>query len=65
MHKYTSDKGFGFEYLTYCGVTRMHNGWYETWEECFSVKIEDLLQLLREQGGHADLVRKGEDVRRG
>lgn len=29
MHVYESDKGFGFDVPTFCGATKMENGWYE------------------------------------
>lgn len=65
MHKYKSENGkFGFDVPTFCGATRMRNGWYDTWEECFDVKIGDLLASLKEEGRSAKLVRKGEEVRR-
>ncbi|KAF8922098.1 fructosamine kinase PKL/CAK/FruK [Mucidula mucida] len=47
LHQYTSNKGFGFHVPTFCGATRMKNGWYETWEECYSEMIKDLLDALR------------------
>jgi protein-ribulosamine 3-kinase len=28
-----------FEVPTFCGATRLRNGWYETWEQCFDVLI--------------------------
>ncbi|KZV74903.1 fructosamine kinase [Peniophora sp. CONT] len=64
MHKYKSENGkFGFHVPTFCGATRMRNGWYDTWEECFSVKIEDLLGSLKDGGRGGKLVQKGEEVR--
>ena len=29
VHVYTSEKGFGFDMPTFCGATRMANGWFE------------------------------------
>ncbi|KAI0001664.1 Fructosamine kinase-domain-containing protein [Russula vinacea] len=61
MHNYVSanelERGFGFGVPTFCGATRLRNGWYETWERCFDVLIGDLLSTL-ERGPvllHGDL----------
>ncbi|OCB89541.1 fructosamine kinase PKL/CAK/FruK [Sanghuangporus baumii] len=29
LHRYKSEKGFGFDVPTFCGATRLENGWYE------------------------------------
>ncbi|KAI0257177.1 fructosamine kinase PKL/CAK/FruK [Lactifluus subvellereus] len=63
LHNYTSSKGYGFEVPTFCGATRLRNGWYETWERCFDTLVGDLLSTLSARGGHSDLCRKGQDVR--
>jgi fructosamine-3-kinase len=63
MHMYKSTNGFGFAVPTYCGATRLKNGWYERWEECFDHLIGGLLAKLRERG-YADLVRNAEEVRK-
>jgi protein-ribulosamine 3-kinase len=67
MHNYVSpnglERGFGFGVPTFCGATRLRNGWYETWEQCFDVLIGDLLSTLEGRGGYSDLCRKGQDVR--
>ena len=63
LHQYTSDKGFGFHVPTYCGATRMKNGWFGTWEECYSEKIKDLLNALKTRGRYEELCKKGEQVR--
>jgi fructosamine-3-kinase len=70
MHGYTSpnygvesEGGFGFGVPTFCGATRLRNGWYETWEGCFDVLIGDLLSMLEARGGYAELCRSGQDVR--
>jgi protein-ribulosamine 3-kinase len=55
--------GFGFEVPTFCGATRLRNGWYDTWEGCFDVLIGDLLSTLEARGGYAELCRSGQDVR--
>ena len=73
MHGYTSPNyhgvegaegaGFGFGVPTFCGATRLRNGWYDTWERCFDVLIGDLLSTLEARGGYAELCRRGRDVR--
>jgi protein-ribulosamine 3-kinase len=72
MHGYTSPNygvegatagGFGFGVPTFCGATRLRNGWYDTWESCFDVLIGDLLSTLEARGGYAELCRRGQDVR--
>jgi len=69
MHGYTSPStpnasgGFGFAVPTFCGATRLRNGWYDTWERCFDVLIGDLLSTLEARGGYAELCRRGQDVR--
>ncbi|KAG7099588.1 hypothetical protein E1B28_001418 [Marasmius oreades] len=51
LHVHTSPEGkFGFHVPTYCGATRMKNGWFDTWEECFKEKIGELLEYLEAQG---------------
>jgi fructosamine-3-kinase len=62
-HGPTSGLGFGFGVPTFCGATRLRNGWYETWEQCFDVLIGDLLSTLEARGGYSELCRKGQDVR--
>ena len=65
MHGYTSPNGgeFGFGVPTFCGATRLRNGWYDRWESCFDVLVGDLLSTLEERGGYAELCRRGQDVR--
>ncbi|KAH9044524.1 fructosamine kinase PKL/CAK/FruK [Lactarius pseudohatsudake] len=63
MHRYTSSKGYGFDVPTFCGATRLRNGWYESWEQCFDTLIRDLLSTLAERGKYSELCRKGQDVR--
>jgi protein-ribulosamine 3-kinase len=55
--------GFGFGVPTFCGATRLRNGWYETWERCFDVLVGDLLSTLEARGGYSELCRRGQDVR--
>ncbi|KAJ7786516.1 fructosamine kinase PKL/CAK/FruK [Mycena metata] len=62
LHRYKGLKGFGFGVPTYCGATRLQNGWFESWDECFSAMIGDLLAQLVKKGGFASLCAKGEEV---
>ncbi|KAF5368573.1 hypothetical protein D9758_002284 [Tetrapyrgos nigripes] len=62
LHAYTSSKGFGFQVPTYCGATRLENGWYDTWEECCRTLIGNLLRSLRRQGRYEELCTKGEQI---
>lgn len=64
LHKYESLKGFGFGVPTYCGATRLTNGWFDTWESCFSAMIEDLLKQLKVKAAYTKLVEKGDRVRK-
>lgn len=60
----TSPNGrYGFEVPTFCGATRLRNGWYETWERCFDALVGDLLSTLEARGGYSDLCGKGREVR--
>ncbi|KIY69165.1 fructosamine kinase PKL/CAK/FruK [Cylindrobasidium torrendii FP15055 ss-10] len=63
LHQYTSEHGFGFHVPTYCGATRMKNGWYSTWQECYSEMIKDLLGMLKSKGGrYSGLCSKGDKI---
>ena len=65
LHMYKSENGkFGFGQSTNCGPTRLENGWFDTWEKCYSAMIGDLLGQLRKNGRYGDLCRSGEEVRR-
>ena len=55
--------GFGFGVPTFCGATKLRNGWYDTWQGCFDVLIGDLLSTLEARGGYAGLCRSGQDIR--
>ncbi|KAJ6504423.1 fructosamine kinase PKL/CAK/FruK [Mycena vulgaris] len=64
LHQYNGpEKRFGFEVPTYCGATRLQNGWFDSWGDCFSAMIGDLLSQLAEKGGFPSLCAKGEEVR--
>jgi len=58
MHMYKSSCGFGFGVPTYCGATRLQNGWFESWEKCYTAMINDLLTQLRKKGGYTNLCTK-------
>ncbi|KAJ6621165.1 fructosamine kinase PKL/CAK/FruK [Mycena sp. CBHHK59/15] len=64
LHQYKGLQGFGFDVPTYCGATRLENGWFNCWEDFFSAMIGDLLRQLAKKGGYASLCSKGEDVRK-
>lgn len=63
LHAFKSNKGYGFDVPTYCGATRQENGWFESWEECYSSMIENLLLKLKGRRGSTELIAKGEEVR--
>lgn len=63
LHASKSSKGYGFDVPTYCGATRQENGWFETWEECYSSLTENLLLKLKDRRGSTELIAKGEEVR--
>jgi fructosamine-3-kinase len=63
LHTYKGLEGFGFRVPTYCGATRLQNGWFDRWDDCFSAMIGDLLSQLKKKGGFAALCAKGEKVR--
>ncbi|KAJ6503340.1 fructosamine kinase [Mycena vitilis] len=64
LHRNESLHGFGFGVPTYCGATRLQNGWFDNWDACFGGMIGDLLTQLAKQGGFASLCAKGEEVRK-
>lgn len=51
--------GFGFSIPTYCGVTKLSNGWFQRWDDCYSVMIGELLFQLEHKGGLDSLCRMG------
>ncbi|KAF8846019.1 Ketosamine-3-kinase [Paxillus ammoniavirescens] len=63
LHTFKSSQGYGFGVPTYCGATRQENGWFQTWEECYSTMIGNLLFKLESRGIFTELVTKGEEVR--
>ena len=54
--------GFGFSIPTYCGVTKLSNGWFQRWDDCYSAMIGELLLQLEHKGGFDSLCRKGKVV---
>jgi fructosamine-3-kinase len=63
LHAHRSSEGFGFHVPTYCGPTRLKNGWFTSWEKCFSAMIGDLLDELANQGRYEELCSRGEEIR--
>jgi len=59
LHNQESQKGYGFEYTTYCGVTPLDNQWNDNWADFFvGQRLEPLLAALESKGekftaGHA------------
>ncbi|KAG9001773.1 hypothetical protein FRB93_011978 [Tulasnella sp. JGI-2019a] len=54
---------FGFSCPTYCGVTRLENGWFQTWEECFTALMKGLVAGIRQRGsGFAETIRLGDET---
>ena len=64
LHSYKSSKGFGFEVPTYCGATRLKNGWFDSWEACYDSMIADLLSILKTKKGNEILCERGQEVRK-
>lgn len=63
VHAYKGLSGFGFHVPTYCGPTRMENGWYSSWAECYDALIGGLLSHLT-SSRYSALRTKGEQVRK-
>ena len=64
LHTHQSAQGFGFHVPTYCGATRLKNGWFPSWEECFNTMIGDLLSELADRRYYDELCSRGEEIRR-
>ncbi|KAF8320615.1 fructosamine kinase PKL/CAK/FruK [Cantharellus anzutake] len=65
VHSLSSENGkFGFSIPTYCGVTRIENGWYDTWEEAYGKMIGGLLDGIEREGRdpRGELVKMGKEV---
>jgi protein-ribulosamine 3-kinase len=63
VHSHKSTRGFGFHVPTYCGPTRMENGWYPSWDKCYDALIAGLLSHLT-SSRYSALRTKGEQVRK-
>lgn len=64
LHQHKSPNGrFGFDVPTFCGATRLENGWYDTWEACYDALIGGLLDGLSKKGSNKELCEKGGLVR--
>lgn len=59
MHANPHPSWFGFPIPTYCGPTRLENGIFKSWQECYASLIGDLLHQLDQTGRHQSLCRKG------
>lgn len=63
LHRGASQNGkFGFQVPTFCGPTRFENGWYDTWEECYSAMYGTLISRLREKARYNHLCEIGDIV---
>ncbi|KZS95863.1 Ketosamine-3-kinase [Sistotremastrum niveocremeum HHB9708] len=66
LHKGTSEtRKFGFGCPSYCGATRLNHGWFDTWEECYSSMIKELLDHLRDKSAsrYSETLDLGEKLR--
>jgi len=63
MHAETHPDGFGFPIPTYCGPTRLTNGMFKTWHECYASQIGDLLHQLGQKVNYLSLCSKGEIIK--
>lgn len=62
LHAPSSIDRFGFAVPTYCGVTRLPNGWNASWDAAFGSLIGTLLDGLEQKAGFDELVRLGRDT---
>lgn len=63
LHTSKSQNGrYGFECPTFCGATRIDNGWYETWADAYSAMIGGLLDKLEIRGAQNELCARGREV---
>lgn len=61
--EHASPNGFGFSIPTYCGITKLSNGWFDTWDKCYASMTGDLLSQLENKGRYHALCTKGEVVK--
>jgi protein-ribulosamine 3-kinase len=65
LHAAKSENGkYGFECPTFCGATKVKNGWYNTWADAYSAMIGGLLDALEKRGSYKELCVKGREVQR-
>ena len=65
LHASKSQNGkYGFECPTFCGATRIDNGWYDAWADAYSAMIGGLLDKLESRGTEKELCSKGRDVQK-
>jgi fructosamine-3-kinase len=66
VHAFKGTNGFGFGVPTFCGATKMENGWFSSWQECYDALIDGLLSKLSKdsRGRFSSLCSKGEQVRK-
>ncbi|KAG8678760.1 hypothetical protein FRC08_017533 [Ceratobasidium sp. 394] len=63
LHASKSENGkYGFECPTFCGATKIDNGWYDTWQDAYSSMIGALLGKLESRGSYKELCTKGREV---
>ncbi|QRW24872.1 ketosamine-3-kinase [Rhizoctonia solani] len=63
LHGAKSNNGkFGFECPTFCGATKIDNGWYSTWADAYNAMIGGLLDKLEKQESYKKLCRTGREV---
>ncbi|KAG8742226.1 hypothetical protein FRC10_001772 [Ceratobasidium sp. 414] len=53
---------YGFECPTFCGATKIDNGWYDTWQDAYSAMIGGLLDQLQSRGSYKELCARGREV---
>ena len=58
----STTEGFGFSVPTYCGITKLSNGWFQRWDECYSAMIGELLVQLEHKGDFHSLCSKGKII---
>lgn len=60
----SENRKFGFECPTFCGATKVDNGWFDTWADAYSAMIGGLLDKLEARGSYKELCVKGREVQR-
>ncbi|CAE7076602.1 unnamed protein product [Rhizoctonia solani] len=63
LHATRSENGkYGFECPTFCGATKIENGWYDTWAEAYGAMIGGLLDKLERKSSYKELCSRGREV---